>query len=147
MSTTIATELTPLEWHALAIAAKAAANYRDQLQPAEEASPVDVTVRLTGDVHVGGPQNATCTEGVKLGTLLAICLGSLPPRYRQAAIEAAAERSSTFVAGGDEPELTKEEKLLAAQVAERCTRKQVVARRGSVTGHIGVHVSRRHKAA
>lgn len=131
-------ELSALEYHGLAIAAKPASKLRDRLELG--GARVDITVRVHGDVLVAGDAESTVIKAVPADLLLAFVLSALGPKTRAAAYEAAIQECAEFVRGGNLPAPQPTHTALAEDLLRHCSRPVVQRRRGNVTGVVQVEL-------
>lgn len=82
--------LSPLEWLAVQLVGKHAANFRSEVQPGK-AQPVDLLLRIQGTVTVGEDHDTTNAQAPKLDNMLGHIAKRLPPEtwemVRQAILE------------------------------------------------------------
>ncbi|MEM8910829.1 MAG: hypothetical protein AAGC97_03600 [Planctomycetota bacterium] len=131
---TIGADLTPVQWHALAIAAKDAGKHRDELEPSDS-GPVDFIVHVTGEVVVAEDSQRAAIKRPKDSELLAAVLGTYGPIKRERIVD---EIIAEYREGVEvDPAAADAAKRLAAGLSER----SMVDRRGAVTGKVDVTVS------
>lgn len=131
-------ELSPLELHALALAAKPAAKCRDDLAPAP-GQPVDFVVRIRGEITVGDAQTATVTKKPDAETILAHVFATMTKAGQAKAFEHLAS-----LADLDElPAAAPAAVTLARQALETLAVETQQTRRGNVTGQLTVERRKR----
>lgn len=128
-------ELSPLELHALAHVAKGATKVRDMLDVGE-AQEVDFMVHIHGAMNVGAGQTQNVNELPKPGTMLALVLAELKPVELGRVCKRMAQIFESFVASGEEPEVSEGAKGLAASLIEAHTHRTTRDVRGSVTAAV-----------
>ncbi|HEV3020872.1 MAG TPA: hypothetical protein VGX76_00335 [Pirellulales bacterium] len=131
----LAGALTPVELHAIAQVGKQAAKLRDRLAE-ENGQEVDVTVRISGAIHVAPGQTTTREEHPSAEALLAFLLSELNNSTRDRLAELARIAHVVWLTGGGEPEVTPAAQAAAQDFLRKVTRQANKHVRGSVTGAI-----------
>ncbi len=135
-------DLSPLDLHAVMIAAKPAKKVRDRLTPGM-AQPVDVTLRLTGYVNVGEDSTAPVVKKPDLERVLKVAYAGFGKPNRARLMEA--------IVGGyaqvDESELPADAVEMAKTTVALLTTSSDEPRNGNVTGSIVVNLVRRGTAS
>jgi hypothetical protein len=129
-------DLRPLELHALAKAGKAAEKVRDALRPGLS-QRVDFTVRVHGTIDVANAQTAQVTDKPDLGEVLAVVLGTLPPKMRTEAVEEAIKRLKH---PRPEIELSHEWLGFVEAIVGQLSVQKTQQKRGNVTGTLMTEV-------
>lgn len=131
-------ELSPLELHALAIAAKPAAKCRDDLAPGSDQA-VDFVVRVRGQLTVGDTQTAIVTKKPDAETILAHVFATMTKAGQAKAFEHLAS-----LADLDElPAADSAAVTLARQAIQTLALETQQPRRGNVTGQLSVERRKR----
>jgi hypothetical protein len=128
-------DLPPASLAALHILGKRAEKLRDRLDVGDD-QPVDLELRIRGQVHVGGTSTYEVKDRPTDRHLLSMLLDALTPRTRNAAVTKVLNLCKRFVDGGDPPEIRAESELWSKELAERTTRVKMEPRRGTVSGEL-----------
>jgi hypothetical protein len=128
------TNLDPVVWHALAVAARGAAQRRDQLHPGQYA--VDAVVRVRGALQVGHDLDGVAGVTPDPAHLVALVLAKLNTATRAKIL---AELPDEFAAHGNQLPAV-DAQLLAdtAGLLQALRRKAPQRRRGAVTGELSL---------
>lgn len=143
-TTTVASsdELTPLESHALAKAAKRLPELRDRLTVGD-AQPVDFTVRIRGVVSVAADTASTTRETAPADKVLAAVLSRMTPRARKVMAFEVQALFADFAAGGELPTLEDRAIDLADDVLASASREVNKSKRGNVSAALEVTLKKR----
>lgn len=139
-----ASELTPLESHALAKAttAKKLSDVRDRLSVAD-AQAVDFTVRVRGVVSVAADTASTARETPPADKMLAAVLDFVSPRARKVLLNEVQKKFQEFAAGGELPAVSDAAVDLADDLLTAASREVNKPKRGNVSAALEVTLKKR----
>ena len=127
--------LTPIQWAALAVLARKAADFRNEVQPCSR-EQVDILLRIRGSVSIGADSETTQWSKPSAEDVLAFVIRYLGSQAGEALIAAMLEDAK--VNGGILGRLDDPVAKSAAKIMKDCSTTKRASRKGSTRGSFEV---------